>query len=167
MSTFTMAPELATRADKLIRKHHTHLKGIPILYVWRDKATRAGGRLVLGKASRLTGRNAYLVGAAIAGQGELYDYEHDDDQDHTRFVIEIAADVWLLLTDDNERDALLDHELSHCRLDDEGRLVLRDHDVSEFAHIVKRYGLWRDDLREFGEAVEHQLSLELEPEPSK
>ena len=162
MSAFRMAPELADRAGKIIAKNHKHLKEIPILWVWRAKATRSGGALILGKAGRITGRTAVILEAAIVGEGNPYDAELDADDDHHRYVIEIAEDTWLLMQEP-ERDALLDHELEHCKLDDEGRLTIRAHDVSEFAAIVQRHGLWRDDLRTFGEAVEAQLSLDVGP----
>lgn len=161
MSTFRMAPELEARAKKIITKDHRHLREIPIVYVWRAKATHSGGSLILGKAGRITGRTAVLLASAIDGKGEIYDAELNEDDDHHRFIIEIAEDTWLLMESD-ERDALLDHELEHCKIDDEGRLTLRAHDVSEFASIVRRHGLWRDDLRTFGEAVEAQLSLDVD-----
>lgn len=159
MSTFTMAPELDARAKKIIAKHHPSLKGITILYVWRDKATRSHGSLVLGSTGRLSGRAAMLYAAAVAGEGNPYDAELDPDDDHAAYVIELPSDVWLLL-EEAQRDALLDHYLTRCKIDDEGRLALRS-PVSEFPQIVERHGLWRDDLADLGRALaaSGQLSL--------
>lgn len=162
MSAFKMAPELEKRAQTLIRKHHRRLKGIPILYVWRATATKSLGSLVIGSTGRLTGRSAMLLAAAIAGQGELYDAELDDDDDHHAYVIELASDVWLLL-DENQRDAALDHFLERCVVDDEGRLKIRV-PSSEFPSILERHGAWRDELEKISRALEAhgQMSLELE-----
>lgn len=166
MSDFTMAPELEQRARKIIKASHPTLAKIPILYVWRAKATRSHGSLVLGSTSRLSGRAGMLYAAAVAGEGNPYDAELDEDDDHTRYVIELPSDVWILL-EENQRDALLDHYLTRCKIDDEGRLALRS-PVAEFAEIVERHGLWRDDLEALGRAVAEsaQMSLDLEGQTS-
>ena len=162
MSTFTMAPELEARAEKRIKAHYPALRDVSILYVWRDKATRSHGSLVLGSTTRLSGRAAMLFAAAVAGEGNPYDAELNPDEDLTRYVIELASDVWLLL-EEAQRDALLDHYLTRCKIDDEGRLALRS-PVSEFPQIVERHGLWRDDLADLGRALaaSGQLSLLVE-----
>lgn len=159
MSTFTMAPELEARAEKRIKAHYPALRDVSILYVWRDKATRSHGSLVLGSTTRLSGRAAMLFAAAVAGEGNPYDAELNPDEDLTRYVIELASDVWLLL-EEAQRDALLDHYLTRCRVDDEGRLALRA-PTAEFPVIVERHGLWRDEITELGRALAKsgQLSL--------
>lgn len=78
------------------------------------------------------------------------------------FVIRLGYDGWRRLTEEGRR-ALLDHELMHCapKLDKDGEWIgwtLRSHDIGEFGEIVKRRGLWHQDLEEFGERV-RQLEL--------
>jgi Putative phage metallopeptidase len=77
---------------------------------------------------------------------------------------------------DEQRMALLDHELMHATVrldkngepvvDERGRTVfrLRKHDLEEFADVVRRHGMWKRDLEVFGAALAHgkgakQLSL--------
>jgi hypothetical protein len=145
MTTYTTAPEVERIADRLIEEHHKHLVGIPIRYVFRDKAASSRGKLVLGKARKSTGLNATLVHLV----------RHDEPPDRVDFfVIEIALDTWRALTD-AQKTALVDHELSHCLtevpdgLDDDVTLVLAGHDMEEFAAVVRRHGLWRSDLETF------------------
>jgi len=49
------------------------------------------------------------------------------------------------------REALLDHELSHCDCtqDKAGnkKWNIVDHDVQEFVSVVRRHGLWEADLQ--------------------
>ena len=47
--------------------------------------------------------------------------------------------------------ALVDHELCHLLLDDEGRVTSRAQDDEEFAAVIKRHGLWNRDLVTFRE----------------
>jgi hypothetical protein len=49
----------------------------------------------------------------------------------------------------------VDHELTHCDVDEEGKLSLRPHDLEEFNVIVRRYGLWRAEVQLFLEAARH------------
>lgn len=73
------------------------------------------------------------------------------------FVIEIASDMWG--TDDElgnrfglsdaQRVALVDHELCHCTVNEDGVPTLLHHDVEEFGQVVERHGLWKPDLAWF------------------
>lgn len=140
------APEVATIAVRLIGDHHLHLAGVPIVYVFRSVAATSHGRVVLGKARRVTGLNAFLVALA---SGELDDVDDLEETDHTFFVMEIARDHWEPATD-LQRKALVDHELCHFDVDDETRaLRIRGHDLEEFRAVVARHGLWREDLEAF------------------
>lgn len=70
------------------------------------------------------------------------------------FVIEIAANTWRTLTDE-QKVALVDHELCHCiteipeTVDKDRKLVIRGHDLEEFAAVVRQHGLWRPDIEAF------------------
>lgn len=123
----------------LIERHHQHLRGIRIEYVWRSPAALRGGKVTLGKARKITGLNALLAGH---GQTAV-----------EFFVIELAAEEWEMLTA-HQRAALVDHELNHCFVDAEGKLSLVPHDVEEFGVIVRRYGTWSPDLMAFAEALQ-------------
>lgn len=130
----------AELADVLMRAGlHEHLVNAKIAYVWR-KDQRSAGRVRLGKASKASSKIQFLTG---------YD-----------FIIEFNWTAWRdVLRRDEQRVAIVDHELCHCARDDEtGKWTIRHHDVEEFGEIVRRWGLWKEDLRIFGMEVS-QLDL--------
>ena len=106
-TTYRPAPAVQRIAEQLIHKHHTHLQDAHIEYVYRDKASKSGGKTVWGKARKISGLNAYL--AASNGASDIV---YADDF----FVIEIAEDVWGQLKP-AQREALVDHELCHCTIE--------------------------------------------------
>lgn len=141
-------PAVGAIARELIVKHHEHLAGEDVRYVFRSEHAKDAGKAVLGKARKISGLNAFLT------TGE-------DDSDY--FVIELAADIWAGLGA-KERRALLDHELSHCRIKYAGdtgepTLYIAPHDLEEFNDVVERHGLWRRDVKEFLDAASGQLRL--------
>lgn len=156
MTDYSRAPQVADIANDLIDNvdDHKPLKDVTIEYVWRDKAPKSKGRLVLAKARKVTGLSAFLTNSSLG----LPDIEAND----SFFVVEVAADTWQRLTDEQRR-ALIDHELCHLQVDEDGDgrpvLSMRGHDLEEFAAIVERHGLWASDLATFGSAVAEQLAL--------
>lgn len=156
MTTYSTAHEVERIAEELIPAHHPHLSTVPIRYVWRDKATRSKGNIVLGKARKVSGLGAHLVHLVRKDEPpEEVDF----------FVLEIAADTWQKLTL-AQRTALVDHELCHLGIDipegdeDDRRLVIRGHDLEEFAAVVERHGLWRPAIETFQAAVAAQLTID-------
>lgn len=156
------APEVARIADELIPKHHDHLNrtDVEIKYFFREPAAKSRGRLVYGQASKVGGRSAFLVKLEHAERLEI-------DEPIDFFVIEMAHTLWCGLTEPQRR-ALVDHELSHCdvELDEAGerKLVMRGHDVEEFADVVKRHGLWRPNVVAFTEVAKAaQLAFPISP----
>lgn len=159
MTTYARAPEVKTIADRLIKDvdEHKNLAHVRIEYVWRDKHAKSKGRTVLAAARKIGGINAFLAGSS-AGLA-------DDEANEPLFVIEVAADTWQRLTDD-QRKALVDHELMHLIVefdqDGEPKLAMRGHDLEEFAAIVRRHGLWKSDVIAFGSEVAEQLAFAIE-----
>lgn len=149
------ADEVEELAEKLIAEHHPHLADVKIRYVFRDKAASSKGRAVLGKARRISGLNAHLVG--LVGRNHV-------DGEVNFFVVEIASNTWRQL-DEKQRVALVDHELCHLDIEEpedatkDRKLVLRGHDVEEFTEIVQRHGLWKADVEELVKAG-GQLTIE-------
>jgi hypothetical protein len=152
MSTsYYVAPEVERIAEKLIEQHHRHLLDVPIRYLWRDKAASSKGKVVLGKARKVTGLPAHLVHLAL---------KDEPPEEVEFFVLEIAADMWQTLTE-AQRVALVDHEL--CHLGTAGadeRLIVRGHDLEEFSAVVERHGLWRPAIETFHAAVGSQPTLD-------
>lgn len=149
--TYSIAPQVANIAERLVKEHHDHLVDIHVEYVFRSEHAERHGHVVLGKARKVSGLNAFLVGRYRAAVDDL-----DASVDEPFFVIEIASDLWHVM-DAKEREALVDHELSHCRTkmskDLELQLFVAPHDVEEFSSVLARHGLWRKNLRQFLKAA--------------
>lgn len=65
-----------------------------------------------------------------------------------------------------QREALVAHELSHIGgRNDSGSVVLLDHDIEEFAWVVKRYGQWHPALENFAEQLGLGLDAAKAPAP--
>lgn len=173
---FRTAPEVQEIAEELIAEHHPHLIGHRIEYVFRDKATTKNGKTELGTARVVKGRTAFLArpgGLEIHGDtGEIVTLTADSDKPTEPipfFEIEIALDTWggtdrfgerWGLTD-AQRIALIDHELCHCEVDDDGNLYARPHSIEEFTEIIERHGLWKGDVKEFARAAKTAKELPL------
>jgi hypothetical protein len=140
-TTFSPADEVKQIAEELIPKYHSHLDEckVRIDYVFISKTPSSGGKDVWGTCRKITNLNAHL-----AGEEEPF------------FVITISEPVWSVLPD-QERRILVDHELCHAWAefdDDEDnpdavKLSIREHDMEEFSAIVRRYGAWRDEIKDF------------------
>lgn len=122
---------------------HRDIANASIAYIFREKM-KTRGRVVLGKMSKADGKLSFFAG---------FD-----------FVMEINWQEWKRASD-HQKLALIDHELSHAGREEdakgEKKYVLQLHDVEEFGGIVKRWGLWRNDLVVFAGAVvpAHQLGM--------
>ena len=159
---YWVANEAMPIAEDLIRQHHTHLASAKIGYLFREKAAKRGGKVVLGTASKFPSKYQAFFDQAKAGM--TTDPDHED----YIFLIELAWDQWQLLPDVKRR-ALLDHELSHCwgeeaeeaekapdPVDGQKQTVegkggemkwsILYHDFEEFGDVIRRNGLWRDEL---------------------
>ena len=56
------------------------------------------------------------------------------------------------------KKALIDHELSHCILDDNDNWKIVGHDFDGFNSVVKRHGFWTHRLQRFKKTMT-QMSL--------
>lgn len=159
-TTYSPAREVEILAADIISEHHSHLMGIPIVYVFVSPTPTNKAKEEWGRARKVSGLNAHLIG-------------HFADTDRFSpklirngvFVIEIALFIWGV-SGPRQRMALVDHQLSHCWVEVDDKTVspilsILPHDVEEFAPIVSRYGLWRGDIKDFIAAVNdsHQLQL--------
>jgi len=144
------APEVEEVARDLIHDYHPHLGSVRIIYVFASESLTEKGKVVWGRAKKVSGLNAWL-----ASENKSRDAATPDEF----FVIEIHRATWLQL-DEKCKKALVDHELSHCDVDIEtSKLSLRPHDLEEFNSIVRRYGLWRADVEYFIRAAQRQDGL--------
>lgn len=133
--------EVGPIARGAIDDWHPHLGPIRIEYVFVLDAPRKNGKVLWAQAKKIGGLNAWLAQEKLGEQPEPAEF----------FVIEVVKQIWDQL-DEKSRLALLDHELSHCWVDDNGKLSIQAHDLEEFNAVVRRHGLWRDDVQLFFEA---------------
>lgn len=129
------------RLDGIVRAHHHDLIDARIALAWRyDVKPDQDGHVELGKCRKASDLDR-----------QLHNYD---------FVILLNYTFWQSTdVEDQQRDALLDHELCHAAValdedgeikqDEGGRTVyrIRKHDVEEFNAIVKRHGLWTHQLQ--------------------
>lgn len=133
--------EVIDIAGRIIQQYHPHLEDASIGFIMRSEAPRSGGKITLGKARKVP-----------ADQQVHLDFD---------FIIWLAEDVWDRLSR-RQREALIDHELSHCKFD--GFVAsIKPHDVEEFTHIIERYGFWWPSSDAFEAAVQQALPLERQP----
>ena len=124
-------------ARRIIAKHHPKLADARIAFIMRNEAPTSNGRTTYGKAKKVSAELQVHL-----------DYD---------FIIWLADDEYRYMTQ-LQREALIDHELSHCHWD--GLTAsMRPHDVEEFAHIIERYGFWWPGANTFVAAVQQALPL--------
>lgn len=165
MAMYMPAPEVADIAADLIDTvdRHSDLEHVRIDYVFIDEAPTSKGRIVLGRARKVTGLNALLAGSAHQGRTDGMQ------QPDPFFVVEIAHDYWTQVLTGAQQRALVDHELCHCDVEEhedpmragEWKLSIVGHDVEEFSCVVQRHGLWDVGLTRLGQVMSEQLSLEI------
>lgn len=126
-------------AEVLIREHHRCIEDARICFVMRSEAQKRGNRYIVGQASKVP-----------AKMQPHFEYD---------FLIWLSKDDYDAM-DTGQREALIDHELCHCRPNNEGGWKIREHDIQEFAEVVGRHGLWTAELREMEHATNvYQASL--------
>lgn len=154
---FKDAPEVEAIANHLIPKYHQHLIdfSVRIRYAFVDKTPKSKGKETWGTCRKVSGLNAFLEGQS-------------EDSDPF-FVITISEPVWDVLPHD-KRIALVDHNLCHAwaeakqqkdeadgdsdmEVDNPVKLFMVPHDLEEFSCIVRRHGLWKEDICDFVDAA--------------
>ncbi len=134
----------------LYNQEHSHLGMAEIAAIWTNvehvsKGTRIVGQAEMGTAGGRIG-NKWARKRAEYQLRQWFGYDPD-------FVLTIDA-TWASSAGMAEFCALIDHQLYHCaqETDDHGmpkfnqvtgrpRYRIRDHDVSEFVGVVRRFGI--------------------------
>lgn len=159
---FDEAPVVEKIAEDLISKYHRHLLdfNVKIKYAFINKTPKSKGREVWGSCRKITGPAAFLA--------------KDNPDAEPFFLITISRDVWDVLPPEKQ-EALVDHELCHAwaevkqakeeadvsqdevdeqiEKDNPVKLSVKPHDLEEFSCIVRRHGLWREDIEDFVDAA--------------
>jgi len=140
---FMASKEITQQVLDLVGKHHPDLALVSseIAVVFREKASKAGGQVVLGSSKKVQPLMNALAGA---------DY---------KFILEVAQDEWLDLTS-KQQEALLDHLLCACVVEEDPKsgnvkYMVRKPDVMAFRDNIERYGMWfpREDEDDEPDAV--------------
>ena len=134
--------------DRLIERYHEHLTNARIAIAWNlTWQPDVDGRCTLGKCKKASDLDRELAPYDIV---VMLRHEFFEDAEVT----------------DAQREALIDHELSHAEIvrDDNGepkrdtkdRVLyrIRKHDLEEFTDVVRRHGLWKADIESFAAALE-------------
>jgi hypothetical protein len=148
-----VADEAEHIANDLIAEHHHHLVNARILYLFTTAKRKKCDRVTVATAGKLAAVQRFLSSGLQSVQ-EGYD-----------FIILIGHGEWGFL-DDEQKVALVDHELCHCwRFEKEMKRGtkswwgLRGHDVEEFTEVIARHGLWNRRGKEMGDVIARQLAL--------
>lgn len=133
-------------AFSVIERWHPHLAGVAIAYVTKSGSSDGAENPSTAKTKRI-GKSLKLGSAQLVSEKyqllATYNYE---------FIIELNGQYWDRL-ELPEQEALIDHELCHCRKDGDG-FYIADHDLEEFRQIVRRHGFWKPDIQAFCEEAQ-------------
>lgn len=133
MDVWKAKDDVRGQVTRLIANFHPMLAVYDdqIAVVFREKASKAGGQVVLGRTKKATP----LLGV-------LGDVDY-------KFIIELAADEWGDL-DLKQREALLDHHLCACRVEEDDKsgstkFFIAPPDFVGYRGEIERHGIWRPD----------------------
>jgi len=133
--------DIHDKVKTLVASNHPDLVMVvdEIAVVFREKAGKSGGQVVLGNSKKVA-----PLANALANENYT-------------FVLELAADQWEGELSVNQREALLDHLLTACRCEEdpksgEVKCSIAKPDISAFRENIERYGMWfpKDEDEEQG-----------------
>lgn len=144
-SPFSEDIRLEKLGEDLIAEYEdfAYIQTAKILYLWKEKGGKSGGKDVLGKCQKPSGLLAHFARAD--------------------FVIWLGADnVRDRHMKEEQIKALLFHELKHCGFDHEtGDFIVVGHEFEGFAREIELFGYWREDIHGIAAACEHVRQGEL------
>jgi hypothetical protein len=126
-------------------KHRPQISTLAIGCYYYNGSMRQNGREVVAKCHKVTRR-----------ERELFECEED-------FQIVVARPTWEMLSG-GQRVAWMHHELCHCGVDEDGQPYMVEHDLQEFAEVVRVHGLIDSAHAEMGRAFQPHLPHFDEPE---
>lgn len=128
--------DIQDSVKKLVANHHPDLilAADEIVVLFREKATKKGGKVILGSSKK-----------APSILNILSDVE-------CKFIIELAADEWVGLTS-NQQTALLDHHLCAFQVEEDPKTgdvkyFIAPPDIGYYFDEYERYGDWRPKQEE-------------------
>lgn len=142
------SPAMYRLLARLVEQHHSELKDARIALAWCSSwRADVDGRITLGQCKKASDLDRELM---------AWDFI---------ILLQQAFFADVSVTDE-QRAALIDHELCHATVkldplthepieDERGRTVyrLRRHDLEEFGEIVERHGCYKRDLELFAQSM--------------
>lgn len=143
---FDKAPEVQLVARDIIEAHHRHLVEAKMLYLFRFGTWKVNRKIRGGSAEKCSGKIKFLTGAD--------------------FIITINGECWPHM-DTKTQCALVDHELCHCGKGDNDAdgnptWYIEPHTVEDFAAVIRRHGLWGEDIMKIAKAMKDNGEIQLE-----
>lgn len=150
MSEYQQSSEIEQISKSVIAANHPHLVNAAIAYLLQIAERDKKGNLKTANPPR-QGKHRKVASACLVPDKyhELCGYD---------FLIIVKEEYWLFFSEE-QRIALLDHELSHCRQDIDG-FYTGDHDLEEFAGVIERNGIWNSGVKRFFEQVQKALPFD-------
>ena len=109
MPEYEEATEVRSIANDLIDKYHSNLRQAAIKYLYRDPAPRSGGKTVLGRATKVSGKYKAVSGFDFIIEISKLHFENmDQDKKKALIDLELMGETaqQLELPFDNERPNL-------------------------------------------------------------
>lgn len=146
-------------AQKLIKEALPDLGGFRVECLFCLEPRKINNKVALAYITVLRGINAYMARRndpdfieRVTGCGPD-EWAPPDES----FLIVVWQRAWEELKP-QQREALIYHELLHANVefdsDGQPKLGLVGHDIEEFDDVVRRYGVWLEDIADFAEAIE-------------
>lgn len=131
--------------SNLIRQHHHDLAGVRFRLLCTNKEIKSGGRARPGKVQKATPLIKHLASD-----------EHGNEPD---FLVTVSLPMWND-ADDFKRTAILDHlltciEATEDEKSGEMKYAIVGPQVSEFAEVVERYGIYNESLKDIAHVITH------------
>lgn len=148
-ATIAAAEKVARVANGLIADHHPRLRSVGILYATIDsKIPKRPKPLCKGFGS-----------VRVLDSYAKFWSSSNISSDQSDYELQVTMNLtWWLMSNEEQRIAAVDHMLEHFwfeepEVDDggepegDGSWQVLEHDISEFAGILERHGLWNDPLK--------------------
>lgn len=145
--------EVEKIARELIQKYHKHLVEANFAFLMRYSNSWTSKRKTLwGTAEKVSAKTKFLTDTG--------------DEDGIDFIVTINATIWKGLTLDMKK-ALVDHELCHCARGDDDKAgnptwYIDGHSVEDFTAVIRRYGLWSEEVKAVIRAIEDSKTQQTE-----
>jgi Putative phage metallopeptidase len=196
---YILAPELVPFADRVIHEHWETVfmdqwsnRRPTILFRFGAKVEKKNGTTAMATCRKVSGSSAWLYRQLDARgthtSAAIYNLKHLEKLSESKakhltlpahthvvegtpfFVITAWRHLWRSYLNDEQREALIFHELLHIVVKESEKekskgkksYALRPHDLEEFAVVAKHYGTWDAATAIFKKALEERDDWERE-----